>query len=57
MGCLVVDFPTSLPCAEMCIGLRDKWLSLLSNFNQNWNMMTVLVKLPDVKFHENTSNG
>jgi hypothetical protein len=29
----------------------------LSNFNQNWNLFTYFIMIPNMKFHENMPNG
>jgi hypothetical protein len=39
--------------AEMHVGLHVKCLLLLSNFVKNWNMSTLLIKLPIIKVQDN----
>lgn len=41
--------PQSLSHAEMHAGLHVKFLSLLTNFNQNWNLSTYLSTISDYR--------
>jgi len=39
------------------VGLHIKRALFLSDFNQNWNILTNSVKVPSTKFQENPSDG
>jgi hypothetical protein len=41
----------------MHVGLHVKCPLLLSNFNHNWNVLTILVKLYNITFDENPFSG
>ena len=40
----------------MYTGLRVKYLSFLSGFNETFNFLDSFKKYPNIKFHENTSS-